>query len=305
MKPDIRLVAVDLDGTLLRTDGTISRFTRRAIREASDAGVSVVIATGRFRSIAERLAAWLGLSTPLICCNGARVFSGREPGLRKRELWQFVPMGEEEVLGVISILRDMDVFFHVHLEDTLVLEKRNLKRIPRSHFAVRWFPGTTFGGYRMIRPRVLKDGTLEKYAALIPKICADAPEEVIAEVETRVLKRFSGSLQCVKTGTRYLEIMSVRANKGDALVKVASRMDLSMEQVAAIGDGDNDIEMVKRAAIGAAVANGSPRLCQEASHIAFSNDDDGPAWFIRDILRGRVHPGKRNQLETRDAAGCP
>ncbi len=305
MKQDVRLVAVDLDGTLLRSDGTISRFTRRVIREASQAGISVVIATGRSRDIADRIAGWLGLHTPLICCNGARVFSGREPGSKKRELWGFVPMGEEEVLGVTSILRDMDVYFHVHLEDALALEARNLRRIPKNHFSIRRFLWTAFGGYRMVRPKVLRDGTTEKYAALIPKICANGPEDLIAEVESGVLQRFPSRLQCVKTDRTFLEIMSVKVNKGEALTAVASRMNLSMGQVAAIGDGDNDIEMVKKAAVGAAVANASPKLCLEASHIALPNDDDGPARFIQEILQGRVTVEKREQSETRDAADCP
>lgn len=293
MKQDIRLVAVDLDGTLLRSDGTISLFTRRVIREATQAGLSVVIATGRSRDMAERIAAWLGLTTPLICCNGARVFSGRPPRSTERELWGFVPMGEEEVLGVTSILRDMDVYFHVHIEDTLALEVRNLRRLPRNHFSIRRFLWARFGGYSMVRPKVLQDGTIEKYSSLIPKICADGPEDVIAEVESRVLKRFPGRLQCVRTDRTFLEIMSVKVNKGEALATVASRMDLSMGQVAAIGDGDNDIEMVNKAGIGVAVANGSPKLCLEASDIVLSNDDDGPARFILEILRGRVSREKR------------
>lgn len=305
MKEHVRLVAVDLDGTLLRSDGTISRFTRRVIREASKAGLFVVIATGRSRDMAERIAGWLGLETPLICCNGARVFSGRIPGSKRRELWGFVPMGEEEVIGVTSILRDVDVYFHVHLEDTLALEVRNLRRIPRNHFSIRRFLWTTFGGYWMVRPKVLQDGTTEKYAGLIPKICADGPEDLIAEVESRILKRFPGQLRCVKTDKTFLEIMSVRVNKGDALAAVASRMNLTMDQVAAIGDGDNDIEMVRSAGVGVAVANGSPRLCLEASDIALSNDDDGPAQFIQEVLRERKSREERDRSEIRDVADCP
>ncbi|MBE3519059.1 MAG: HAD family hydrolase [Firmicutes bacterium] len=304
MEQDIRLVAVDLDGTLFRSDGTISLFTRRVIKEATRAGLSVLVATGRPRCMAERVAGWLGLDTPLICCNGARVFSGKPPGSNERKLWGFVPMGEEEVLGVTSILREMDVYFHVHIEDTLALEARNLRRVPKNHFSIRRFLWTSFGGYWMVRPKVLRDGTTEKYSGLIPKICADGPEDVIAEVESRVLKRFPGRLQCVKTDRTFLEIMSVKVNKGEALAAVATRMNFSMDQVAAIGDGDNDIEMVSRAGIGVAVANGSPKLCLEASDIALSNDDDGPARFILDILRGRVSREKRKRSDTRAAADC-
>lgn len=142
-----------------------------------------------------------------------------------------------------------------------------------------------------MRPRVLPDCSTERHASNILKICCDGPEDMVKDVEETLGRTFAQSLRWVKTGKTFLEIMNHRVNKGEALAMVASRMGVSLSQVVAIGDGDNDIEMIKKAGIGVAVANGSPRLCLQASHVAFSNDDDGPAWFVADLLRQRKNEG--------------
>ena len=88
-------------------------------------------------------------------------------------------------------------------------------------------------------------------------------------------------------GDALLEIQDVSVNKGQSLGLVAEKLGLSMDQVAALGDGDNDVEMLEAAGLGVAMANSSPRLTMCADRFALSCDQDGVGHFLEEILKAQ------------------
>ncbi|HHW19157.1 MAG TPA: HAD family phosphatase [Firmicutes bacterium] len=275
----IRLVAVDLDGTLLRSDGTCSLYTRSVIRKACRRGLRVVIATGRPSTAAVRIASWLGIAEPVVACNGAHILSAPP-----REEWQFTPIPEEVCRGVIKVLSDMGLCFHLHLRGSYAVELRYIWKIVSKELGPKEFFCSLVGMRPSAPYKVLKNGESQKYAGRIPKICLFDDPGVIREAVTALSAMFPEKLQFVKTGSRFLEIMDASVNKGLALQLVAERLGIAREEIAALGDGDNDVEMLKMAGVGVAMANATPRLSLVADRFTFSCDDEGVAEFIEEIL---------------------
>jgi len=279
----IRLVAIDLDGTLLRRDGTPSFRSRRIVRELSRKDVRVVIATGRPSTAAIRISRWLGASSPAISCNGAHIVAG-EVGKYDQEI-RFAPIKPEILPALIEILRRFGVYFHIHFRGCYGIERQYLRRSPKKVPSLRriWF--SLLGATAASPVMILEDGVSGTYAGKVPKVCVDGRREEILEVKSALSSTFRGEIQTVMTGPTFMEILDARVNKGEALGLVGEILGVSPDEMAALGDGDNDVEMLKVAGVGVAMANASPSLSLVADRFTYSCDEDGVAEFLEEVLR--------------------
>ena len=121
----IRMIATDLDGTLLTRDNGVSLFNAAMVKKATRAGIKIVLATGRSSGTAERIGRRLGLDGPFICANGAHVLS-----IQPREDWQFVPIPADVLPGLLAILRGMGVAFEAAVRGGVVFERQFCKPRP-------------------------------------------------------------------------------------------------------------------------------------------------------------------------------
>lgn len=275
---NIKLVAIDLDDTLLRDDLTISQFSRDTLQQVQEAGVTVTLATGRMLPSARPYAEQLGFDVPLITYQGAlvkNVFSG--------EVLYNCPLSQEVASMVIQYGRRRKVHVNLYVEDKLFVE-----RVTEAGEHYERLAGVPFT--RVDDLEELLENDLPYKMLLI-----DDEQVIDQELEELqgVLSEAGLEAYLTKSKPTYLEVNHPRATKGTALQKLAEWMGISREQVVAFGDSYNDLKMLEYAGYGFAVANAYPEVCARACYTTASNNEDGVALALQElVLDGRKELGR-------------
>jgi Cof subfamily protein (haloacid dehalogenase superfamily) len=257
-----RLIACDLDGTLLNQHAAISPATREALDRTAAEGIGVVIATGRTYPMMRYFCHDLSLTAPQITCNGAVIV---DPTSSVPERVHTVP--PSQVAPVLDFLEDQGVpIAYFGLETIYIL------------------PDNPYGDLLM-PPEV---GQPTRVASLydladIPctKIVGMSAPEVIDRIRPPAELRFGADLYVTQTSHRLLEFLHPRVSKGWALADIARTLGVQPEEVVAFGDSHNDIDMITYAGLGVAMGNASAEVKALADLIAPSHDQDGIAWVLR------------------------
>mgnify|MGYP000064292896 CR=1 FL=1 len=265
----IKLIALDLDGTLLNSALKVSERNAEAVKRALDAGVKVVLATSRWYLLAKRNAEHLGIDTPLICNNGA----------------------------VVKRPQDGDELLHLRLDQELACDVTALAD------ERRWETFTTIEDvtYMRMRPGVIperlpaglrvSERQAEEVARGQPTAVLVFGEEAVNEISQRFLPAFDSpagwqarranfSLNRPVNLPHYVVLTHPDADKASALEIVCRELDVPPADVMAMGDSESDLEMLRRAGLGIAVNNSPDEVKRAALHIAPTNDADGVAWAI-------------------------
>jgi Cof subfamily protein (haloacid dehalogenase superfamily) len=255
-RPVIRLVAIDLDGTLLNDTKQVSVQTANALRCLPQRGVKMVIASARPPRSVRQIHSMLALDTLSIHYNGALIWD--EVG---KKVIEHTPMAGALVTGIIAQARSQ---FPDVLVSCEVLDRWYTDRFEQSY--------TTETG-RLFRPDVI--APLETFCNQpITKLMLLGHPDMISELNETLPPGLSEAT-CVRCDPELLQIMDSRANKAAALRKVADFYSVPLEQIMAIGDAANDVEMLEAAGIAVAVDNAHPSVKAVADWIAPSNNDHG------------------------------
>lgn len=264
----IKLIALDLDGTLLRTDKTISERNNRAVRTAADSGIRVVLASGRMHSATVKYAHMLDMSpgTFVISYNGAMVRTVAGDLLFER------PLQVDAADYLVNYCRANGLHLNYYLNDVLYNSKHD-----------RW---TDL--YRSRTGSVAEIvGDLRQFQGKCPtKLIIVDHEEVLDKLRQPMQVHFAGQVTVMKTDNEYLEFMDSSANKGAALNAVASELGIAQNEVAAFGDNYNDMSMLEWAGHPYAMANGRAEILAQFPTHAPPADDDGVAQILGNILSG-------------------
>ncbi len=262
--PRIRLVALDLDGTLLNRGNAVSDGNAAAVRDAVAAGVHIVIATSRWYLLAKRTADLLGVTSPIICHNGAMI---RSPIDDARLLQLDVPA--DAAIEIAAIADEGQFESMATVDDTTHLLTR------RANFDPSRLP------HGMVRTQRLSDhvaGGVEAFLFFGQDACDG--------LRARVGNRYDGVLNLAygysETFPPYLNIVHASADKGRALQLVCDHVGVPIEQTMAIGDAAPDLRMMSVAGIGMAMGNAPDDVKAQAEVVGPSNVDDGVAWAIRE-----------------------
>ena len=266
---NIKLVAVDLDDTLLRDDLTISQFSRDVLQQVQEAGVTVTLATGRMLPSALPYAEQLGFDVPLITYQGALVknaFSG--------EVLYNCPLSKDVASVVIRYGRKRKVHVNLYVEDKLFVE-----RVTKAGEHYARLAGVPFT--RVDDLEELLENDLPYKMLLI-----DEQQVIDQELEELrdILNEAGLEAYLTKSKPTYLEVNHPQATKGAALRKLAEWLGISREQVAAFGDSYNDLRMLEYAGYGFAVANAYPEVRARARYITASNNEDGVALALQELV---------------------
>jgi HAD superfamily hydrolase (TIGR01484 family) len=264
----LRLVATDLDGTLLRTDGSISTRTREVLRRVEQAGVQLVLVTGRPIRRMREIAASLGLDGVAICGNGALIYDlGRDEVLEHTQL-------------SAAVLRELITELRAAIPDiSFAIE---------SGFDVGREPA--YARQRGLAPesKVGIGDALELCAQGASKLIASHPslghEELYEKTRALVAERAS----VTHSGAPFLEIAAKGVTKAWALAGHCQRRGIDAADVLAFGDMPNDLPMLEWAGRGIAVANAHPSVLAIANAITGSNDDDGVAEYLERQVLGKA-----------------
>jgi len=252
----VKLIAMDLDGTLLDKEGRIPERNREALREAASRGVVVALASGRMTDCIAPFARELGLDCPIIAYNGGMVrLSERD----RRERIFHRPL--EAALGreIVEFCRGR-YQLNFYLDDRLYAEDSSALRPWAELYS------------RQTGARYIFLPSLEPLASSDPTklILITTPAER-DRLHDEWVERLAGKATIVKTNPEYLEFLNLRADKGVALLALAKRLGIEPADVMALGDGDNDAPMLRAAGLGVAMANATPlakAAAREVSRLA-------------------------------------
>lgn len=277
----VRLVAIDMDGTLLPDFSTIvSDRNRRALRDAQDAGITVVIATGRRQAFTAPLLEGVGLraDTPMVTSNGAvtRTFAG--------DRIDFEHLNPALARGLCSVLRGTGmVVFTLDLatkpdlivEDIAIARGRLAKWVEANRTSIR-----------AVKP---VEDALGDDVALIQGMAAGSIAEMKEAEKRLAASEWAGKFECVRTAypghdLSILDLLPKGVSKRSALERLASRLGIEREEVMTIGDNWNDETMLDWAGTGVLMGNASEELRTLAGErgwvVGPTNQEDGVAVML-------------------------
>ena len=258
MVSSIDLIALDLDGTLLNPDESISPANRAAISAALARGVRVVLVTGRGVDTPAIIARDLGLNLPIICAHGA---------LTKDFM-------QNKVLGHIPVplryARPMIEYAELNRLDVAVYVKEQFVRLEGSQRYMGDQQGPTWRDVASFREIA---GHAPTFMRFFGDTAVEAMREAFRDLPLHFKYESWGDFQeCAVT--------SPEATKKRALEQLCADLQVAPARVMAIGDSRNDVPMMRWAGIGVAMANALPEVRSAVAHITESNTDDGVARAI-------------------------
>ena len=255
--PAIRLVAIDLDGTLLDDHKKISEPTVRALACLPRNEVKVVLATARPPRSVRHLYEQLGLDSFTINYNGALIWDepNRLPVFHR-------PMAGDLVHEIVNAARSLyaDLLVSCEIMD-------------------RWFTDQDDHTYTTETGRLFRPDLICPVAEIcrqpVTKLMFLGHPELISAVEPLIAKLFADRVTTIRADADLIQVMDNRVSKATALCKIADFYGVPMEQVMAIGDAPNDVAMLQTAGVAIAVDNAHERVKQVAHWVAPSNNDHG------------------------------
>lgn len=275
-KYDIKLVALDLDGTLFDDEGNISQSNIEAIKYAIDKGVHVVIASGRhFGGLNLHQLEGIPLSYA-ITTNGAAVYNWSDGSCLFED-----PLTKEQVLDVLQYLGEQKIFTTAFINGEGVVPGFLYDLISDLPL-----PGDLRDEYY---PKLKYVPDLTAYQAdyEVQKFCFNFFEEDGELLGRAALAEFlygHDDLEVVCGGFENLECTRLGVNKGTALHRLAAHLGLKPEQTMAIGDTENDLAIIKAAGVGVAMENGDEEVKAAADYITADNNHDGVAKAIYQFI---------------------
>jgi len=258
----IRLVALDLDGTLVGPDLTISARVKDAIARARARGTEITIVTGRMFAAAKPYAQTLGITGPLVCYQGAAIFE-TSTGAVLRE----TPVHQDVTRQVLAWAEERQIHAQCYADDKIYVQQIN-------RFSKRYTE------LSRIEPTVVP--SLQAAFADRPSIkivLVDDPGP--SEQHLAALKPLLGDrAYLTRSNVDFVEVLSPDVNKGEALAFVAQRYGVTLAETMAIGDAWNDVPLIAAAGVGVAMGSGPPELFAEADAVVGDVAHDGVAEAI-------------------------
>lgn len=271
----IKVIALDLDGTLLDPDKNISKFTRDTLEEASERGIEIVPATGRYYSAMPACVRELPFIHYSININGATVTD-----LRKNTSVYKAEIPLSEALSIMRYLDDKPALYDCYMGDhgwiTASFKEKAESYVKDPHY---------IDMVRNLRESVpeLKAFITEK-GRDIQKIQFFTYDHDFQQYMLHHGAELFPDIVCTcSVRDENVEFNNIKANKGDALIGLAKYLGYGQENTMAFGDGLNDMAMIKAAAAGVAMANSCDEVLKAAGYTALSNAQDGVAHFIREF----------------------
>jgi HAD-superfamily hydrolase, subfamily IIB len=273
-----KIIAVDMDGTLLNDDKHISDYNQEMISKAVAAGVKFVIASGRIPSGLKFYEATVSKNQPIISCNGAIILDENKNVIYSNSI------EKKDALQVIDVLREQkDTYYHFYSEGIIYSEQ---------------FKCSIEGVYNFNR-RADRDLRMEIRLIGDAKECIKNTEKdidkiVVQDKDLKYLvdlrKRLDSipGVETTKSDIDNIEICAETSNKGNGLKILATHYGISLEECIAIGNDENDISMIKCAGLGVAVRNARDYIKECANYVTERDNNNGAIGEVieRFILNG-------------------
>lgn len=288
----IKLVAIDLDGTLLNSYGEVSTENKKAIEEATNKGVSVVLASGRMPVSIKNLATELNINKYIICGNGTLIYDIEED---KNVYEAFLP--KEKVLEIIKLCEDNSIYYNLYTETEVLAKSIN--------YNILYYNNENSNKPTQKRTNINIIENLYQYINNTPnlnilKMTICDSDKIIFSGIVRKLKMLSQidvldvehmSKKTIKFGTQevsleyyYTEVSSKNADKWNAIEYLMQILNISPDEVMAIGDNANDRKMVENAGVGVAMGNSMLEANSIGDVVVSDNNSNGVAEALKKYI---------------------
>ncbi|MGI6685733.1 MAG: Cof-type HAD-IIB family hydrolase [Bacillota bacterium] len=260
-----KLIASDLDGTLLNEHSQISPRTREAIYRAKDKGIIFTLATGRMYRSALPFASELEIDVPLITYEGALVKTSQT-----KEVLYHRPLPAELAKEIVVIGEENNLNINVYLDDKLYTHRETPEIQDYS---------------RLVQVPYIK---VENWASVLKedptKVIFMGEGDKLDDLWAQTKERFGKRVYITKSSPHFLEFTHPQATKGEGIKFLAERLGIKKEEILAFGDNFNDIELLRNAGLGVAMGNAREELKKVADYVTDCNYEDGVAKAIEKFV---------------------
>ena len=262
----IKMFVTDIDGTLLPTGGAVSAGNVAAVQAMIAAGVKVVVATGRMYAAALPIAAQLGVPVPIIAYNGALIKSSSGEELHAQY------MNEADVLALIDFFAAHGWHLQSYSGDVLYVPERNDE--------VKFYETVI----KVTSVEVGWDG-LRARVKNVPKLLtvSDTPEEALHRLN-EATKIFGDQVEITRSAPLFTEFMALGVSKASAIKILADKYGVDIAEVMAIGDSENDLQMLTSVGVGVAMGNAVESVKAACPRITDTCENDGFAKAVYDYV---------------------
>ena len=283
-----KFVAIDIDGTLLNSNGELSERTILAVKRVIEKGVRVVLTSVRVTNSVEMIAEKVNADKYLICDNGASIYDVAQ----NKTIWSR-EIEKSTVLDLIKTCIENDIYYMVFTDKEIIV--KDLRHMALAFYKQRHnckdeATGVTQFKYagieyierieKPIRRIVVCDQDRTIYNSIVKKLTKFNDIELMASphISNKIIKN---SDKTIILSYSYAEILPKNANKWSAIKELISRIGgISESEVMAIGDNFNDVSMIENAGLGVAMNNGATVAKEVARVVAPTNDEDGVATVL-------------------------
>jgi Cof subfamily protein (haloacid dehalogenase superfamily) len=270
----VKALALDLDGTVLRPDNTLSGRTIKALRACMDRGIEVILCTGRAVEGAEKYRAAIGAEGPMVYFNGAEVVDMPAGTVLDASL-----LALDVADFCVDLARNMGVHYQVYFPATagsreiLMVEKFTPEaEMYQKHTGIQPVTGDQ-------KKFIAESGTPGCIKSMF--IAEPAVQDKIRPL---LEERFGSSIYIARTYPTFLEVMAAGVSKGAGLRAAMKKRGLDSSGILALGDEENDLPMFEAAGFSLAPANAKEKVRKAADMVIGSNADDGAAEYLETLF---------------------
>lgn len=265
----IRLIASDLDDTLLNEKSDLNPRVVKALKAAMAAGCGVALCSGRMLEATRPLAERIGVNAPMLLYNGAWAYD-----LRTDETIFAQRLPFETALGIVELAERMGYYIQAYPGMGYYCKK--VTEYTRRYAASIRVEATPVGV-------PLSQWMREHPSDMQKLLLIDTPEGT-DQAQAALRAAYPQGASFLKSKPQYIEIAPEGVDKGHALMKLVAHLGLRPDEVMAFGDGQNDVSMITAAGTGVCMQNGCPEAKAAADLIAPPNTEDGVAQVIEEYL---------------------
>lgn len=287
-----KLVAIDLDGTLLNSLGEVSFNTKKALLKAKEKGIEVVLSSGRTIDSVKNLAIELGVDNYLISGNGAVVYDINEKNIIYNQF-----LSKEKILEIVKICEENSFYYNIYTENEIVTKSlsynvlfyynENLKKPEDKRTRINVVSDIEQYIKEYEKENFLKVTICEKdkfiFNSILRKINQIKDLDIL-ETEFMSRKKVRNGSDLIPIEYYYTEIMNKNVNKWTALEFLMKKLNIKKEEVVAIGDNMNDKEMVENAGLGIVMGNSNPQMKELANVVVSDNNSEGVCEAIEEYI---------------------
>ena len=280
-----KLVAIDLDGTMLNSYGMVTENTKQVIKNTINKGTEVIIASGRPIDSIKTIAKEIGTENYFIAGNGALIYDIKENKVIYEKY-----LSKQKVLEIIKICEENSIAYNIYTEKTIIAKglkynvlyyyKENLKKEENKKTNITIVEDVYEYIKNLENEKFLKitvcDETKSVFNSIIRKL------RTVEDID--VLDVLHMSRKMIKQGTEdvpieyyYTEISLKDVDKWNAIEYLANKMNISKDEIIAIGDNINDKKMIENAKVGIAMGQSTPVITKIADFVTLNNNEDGVA----------------------------